>query len=137
MLSLSGLVQWFTNTMLDIQLPPIFVIILFLFVLLILGFFIDSTSIMLMTLPFMVPVVRELGYSLIWFGVLVTVVLEMGVINPPFGLVAFSMKAALGDKAEITDIFRGSVPFLGMLFIYTIILILFPSISTWLPELWM
>ena len=135
MLALTGMVQWFSTTMLGLEVPSIVVIIIFLFILLALGFFIDSTSIMLMTLPLMLPIVIKLGFDLIWFGVLVTVVLEMGVINPPFGLVVFSMKAALGDEVSVEDIFRGAIPFLGMLTIYTIILVIFPSLSTWLPKL--
>lgn len=137
MLALSGMVQWFSSLMLGLEVPPMFVIIIFLFVLVMFGLFIDSTSIMLMTLPLMLPIVVKLGFDLIWFGVLVTVVLEIGVINPPFGIVVFAMKAALGDAASIEDIYRGCAPFIVMLLVFTAILIVFPSLSTWLPKLWM
>jgi len=92
---------------------------------------------MLMTLPLMLPIVTKLGFDLIWFGVLVTTVLEIGVINPPFGIVVFSMKAALGDAVSVEDIFRGCAPFLLMLVAFVIILMIFPSLSTWLPNVWM
>ena len=135
MLALSGLVQWTSEFVISLNLAPVLVIVLFLVIFLIMGCFIDSASIMLLTLPLMLPIVQKLGYDLIWFGIVATVVIEMGIITPPFGLVVFAMKAALGDEAKIEDIFRGSYPFLVMMAFFTAILIIFPGLSTWLPSL--
>lgn len=135
MLAISGMVQWASEWAIGLQVPPIVVILLFLVIFFVMGCFIDSTSIMLLTLPLMLPIVEKLGFDLIWFGIVGIVVIEMGIITPPFGLVTFAMKAALGDQAKIEDIFRGSYPFLAMMALTIIILILFPFLSTWLPSL--
>ena len=95
----------------------------------------DSASIMLLALPLMLPVVKTLGFDLIWFGVVSVVVIEMGILTPPFGMVVFAMKAALGEEARIEEIFQGSIPFLWMMALFVIILMFFPKLSTWLPGL--
>lgn len=135
MLALSGLVEWTSKFVISLSLPPLAVILMFIIVWLILGCLIDSASIMLLTLPLMIPIVKELGYSLIWFGVVSVIVIEMGLLTPPFGMVVFAMKSALGGEAKIEDIFQGSYPFLLMMAIATVIVIAFPILSTWLPSL--
>jgi C4-dicarboxylate transporter DctM subunit len=135
MLAISGLVQWTSELVISLKVAPLFVIFLFLVIFFIMGCFIDSASIMLLTLPLMLPIVQKLGYDLIWFGIVSVVVIEMGIITPPFGLVVFAMKAALGDEARIEDIFRGSYPFLVMMAIAIAFFVAFPSLSTWLPSL--
>jgi C4-dicarboxylate transporter, DctM subunit len=135
MLTISGLVQWLSTWILSLSVAPIVIILMFLVLFLIMGCFIDSTSIMLLTLPLMVPVIAKMGYSLIWFGVVSVVTIEVGLITPPFGMVAFAMKTAIGDQASIDDIFRGSFPFLLMLAIVIALIVIFPGLSTWLPSL--
>lgn len=135
MLGHSGVVNWFANFILLLPVPPIVIILLFLFIFIVLGCFIDSTSILLLTMPLMLPVVNKLGYDLIWFGVVAVVTIEVGIITPPFGLVVFAMKAALGDEAEVWDIFRGAFPFEFMMGILIVLLLFFPKLSTWLPSL--
>jgi C4-dicarboxylate transporter, DctM subunit len=135
MLALSGLVEWTSKFVISLHFPPLAVILMFIIVWLILGCLIDSASIMLLTLPLMIPIVKDLGYSLIWFGVVSVIVIEMGLLTPPFGMVVFAMKSALGGEAKIEDIFQGSYPFLLMMALATIIIIAFPILSTWLPSL--
>jgi tripartite ATP-independent transporter DctM subunit len=135
MIAISGLVEWTSNTMKALPVPPIVIIILFLVIFLILGCLMDSASIMLLTLPLMLPVVKSLGYDLIWFGVVSVIVIEMGLLTPPFGMVIFAMKAALGDETRLEDMFRGVYPFLYMMALTAAIVILFPKLSTWLPSL--
>jgi tripartite ATP-independent transporter DctM subunit len=134
MLALSGTINWLSSFVTSLALPPIFVILLLLLLLFILGAILDSTSIMLMTLPLMLPIVESLGYDLIWFGIVFVVVVEMGLLTPPFGMVVFAMKAALGEEAQIDEIFRGSYPFLFMMAIFVVIIIAFPILITWLPS---
>jgi C4-dicarboxylate transporter, DctM subunit len=135
MLALSGLVEWSSKFVISLNFPPLAVILMFIIVWLILGCLIDSASIMLLTLPLMIPIVKELGFSLIWFGVVSVIVIEMGLLTPPFGMVVFAMKSALGGEAKIEEIFQGSYPFLLMMVLATIIVIAFPVLSTWLPSL--
>jgi len=137
MLALTGMVQWFSSFTLGLPVPPMVLILLFLLVMLVLGFFIDSTSILLLTLPLMLPIVRELGFDLIWFGVVCVVTVEMGIISPPFGLVVFAMKGALGDQVLVEDIFQGVLPFLCMMIPFVALLMLVPDLSTWLPRVLM
>ena len=71
----------------------------------------------------------------IWFGIVSIVAVEVGLITPPFGMVIFAMKAALGDEVNIEDIFIGSFPFIIMMLVTLAIIILFPPLSTYLPSL--
>lgn len=135
MIAISGLVEWTSNTMKVLPVPPVVILILFLVIFLILGCLMDSASIMLLTLPLMLPVVKSLGFDLIWFGVVSVIVIEMGILTPPFGMVVFAMKVALGDEVRTEEIFQGSYPFLWMMALTTVIVILFPKLSTWLPSL--
>ena len=135
MIAISGLVEWVSNTLKTLPVHPMVIIILFLVIFLILGCLMDSASIMLLTLPLMLPVVKGLGFDLIWFGVVSVIVIEMGLLTPPFGMVIFAMKAALGDEARLEEMFQGSYPFLWMMALTTVIVILFPRLSTWLPSL--
>jgi C4-dicarboxylate transporter, DctM subunit len=135
MIALSGLVNWMSVTMKSLPIHPMGIIIIFLIIFLILGCLMDSASIMLLALPLMLPVVKALGFDLIWFGVVSVVVIEMGILTPPFGMVVFAMKAALGEEVRIEEIFRGSFPFLWMMTLFVIILMIFPKLSTWLPGL--
>jgi len=135
MIALSGLVNWMSVTIKSLPIHPLGIIIIFLIIFLILGCLMDSASIMLLALPLMLPVVKTLGFDLIWFGVVSVVVIEIGILTPPFGMVVFAMKAALGEEARIEEIFQGSIPFLWMMALFVIILMFFPKLSTWLPGL--
>ena len=135
MLALSGLVDWTSKFVISLQWPPIAIILMFIIIWIVLGCLIDSASTLLLTLPLMLPIIKTLGYDLIWFGVLSVIVIEMGLLTPPFGMVVFAMKSALGSEAKIEDIFQGSYPFLIMMMLATILIIAFPKLSTWLPSL--
>src|SRR3546814_12198281 len=76
------------------------------------GMFLDSVSIMLILLPLMLPVVTSLGGDLVWFGVVTTVAVEIGLLTPPFGLSVYVVKGALPPgMASLNDIFAGALPF--------------------------
>jgi C4-dicarboxylate transporter DctM subunit len=137
MLALSGVlgkVEGFING-LSVSVSSLTIIFIFIFIILVLGTVLDSTSILLITMPLMLPIVSSLGYDLIWFGVVAVIAVEMGILTPPFGLVVYSIKAALGDRASIEDIFIGAFPFLIMMFVTLVILVFFPTLSTWLPSI--
>jgi tripartite ATP-independent transporter DctM subunit len=134
-LTLSGLPAAVSAWVLSLGLDPIIVILAFVFVILILGCFIDSVSILLLTMPIMVPVVTALGYDLIWFGMVAIVAVEIGLLTPPFGMVVFAMKASLPPDVPVEEIFAGVMPFMGALLVALGLLIAFPGMSTFLPEL--
>ena len=88
---------------------------------------------LVLTLPIFFPVVLELGIDPIWFGVLVVLTLEMGLISPPVGINVFIVKS-VAPNASLSDIFRGVVPFWLAMLVALIILIVFPQLSLFLPD---
>jgi len=97
------------------------------------GFFMDSMALIVVTIPIFFPVVMKLGFDPIWFGVIIVLVAEMGVITPPVGVNVFVIKGIAPD-VPLETIFKGIFPFLAALIIVTIILIIFPQIATFLPR---
>ena len=108
-------------------------LILILSIYLILGCFLEGFAMLVLTLPIFFPIILELGIDPIWFGVLVVLALEMGLISPPVGLNVFIVKS-VAPKVPLADIFRGVVPFWGMMVVAIGILIAFPQISLILPD---
>jgi tripartite ATP-independent transporter DctM subunit len=135
MLTISGLATKITVWATSLPVPPVVIIGGFLTVFIILGCIIDSASILLLVIPIMHPVAVRLGYDPIHFAIVSIVTIEVGLLTPPFGMVVFAMKSALGDKATIEEIFAGSTPFMLMLVLSLLILWRFPVLSTWLPSL--
>ena len=135
MLTLSGLASTLSEWVSTLPVPPIVIVLSFILIMFFLGMVLDSVSILLLTIPIMFPIITNLGYEPIWFGIIAIVAIEVGLLTPPFGMVIFSMKSALGNEVQIEEIFMGSIPFLLMLIVSLIILIIFPSLSTWLPSL--
>jgi tripartite ATP-independent transporter DctM subunit len=132
-LNLSGVLQNSTDWLLGLNLPKdlLFWALIALFV--IMGSFLDAISIMLVTLPLIMPIIEAQGFSLIWFGVIMCMIVEIGCITPPMGLNVYVMKAAMGKSAELTDIFIGALPFVVLELIIVGILFYFPEIALWLP----
>lgn len=101
-----------------------------------LGCIIDSVSIMLIMLPIVLPIARGFGMDVVWFGVVTVVAVEIGLLTPPFGVSVYTVKSALNDpRITIRDIFAGSFPFVLMMSAVLLVLIAFPSLSTWLAYL--
>ena len=100
-----------------------------------LGMFMDPIGILLLTLPVVVPIVDALDYNLLWFGIVLVKLLEVGMITPPVGLNVFVLKAAIGDSVKLEDIFRGIAPFLVMDLVTLTIMIALPDLILWLPLL--
>ena len=106
-----------------------------LLIYLVLGCFIDALALILLTIPIFYPVaVETLNYDPIWFGVIIVMVVAMGVITPPVGMNVFIVKGVAGD-IPTEKIFKGIWPFLYALIACIALLIVFPSIVTFLPEL--
>jgi C4-dicarboxylate transporter, DctM subunit len=135
MLSLSQVPTAISDWVIALGLAPLAVLLAFLLILLILGMILDSVSILLLTIPIMVPVVLTLGYDPIWFGVIAIITIEIGLLTPPFGMVIFAMKASLPENISLEDIYVGTAPFLVVLLVTLAILIAFPQITLFLPQL--
>jgi C4-dicarboxylate transporter, DctM subunit len=104
--------------------------ILFVF----LGMFLDSISMMLLTLPVLLPILIQLDVNLVWFGILLVKLVEIGAITPPFGVTVYVMKGVVGDQVRLEQIFRGVTWFLIMDIVMLGLLIAFPAIALWLPD---
>ena len=94
----------------------------------------DSMALIVVTIPIFFPVVQKLGFDPIWFGVMMVLVAEMGVITPPVGVNVFVIKGIAPD-VPLFVIFRGILPFLFALIIVTLIILFIPEIATFLPNL--
>jgi C4-dicarboxylate transporter DctM subunit len=112
---------------------PMAVMGVIIFIYFIGGFFMDSMALIVVTIPIFFPVVMKLGFDPIWFGVIVVLVAEMGVITPPVGVNVFVIKGIAPD-IPLETIFKGIFPFLAALIIVTVILLIFPQIATFLPS---
>ena len=96
--------------------------------------FLDPTGMMMITLPFLFPVIVKLGYDPIWFGVVVTMLCEMGYLTPPFGFNLFIIKGISPPEVGLGDIIRGCVPFVILMLIAIVIYTIFPQIVLYLPS---
>ena len=98
------------------------------------GFFLPPVSIILMTAPIILPPLKDAGFDLIWFGIVMTVVMEMGLIHPPVGLNIFVIKNIAPD-IPLRDVIWGVFPFLVLMFVAVVLLCFIPSIATGLPDM--
>jgi len=117
-----------------LPIPPMAVMCVIIFIYFLGGFFMDAMGLIVVTIPIFFPLVMKLGFDPIWFGVIVVLVSEMGVITPPVGVNVFVIKGIAPD-VPLEKIFKGIFPFLAALIIFTIMLMVFPQIATYLPEL--
>ena len=100
-----------------------------------LGFFVDQVSMMLITLPFFMPLVQALDIDPIWFGVLFLICMQLGLLLPPFGLLLMTMKGVAPPQVTMLHIFRAVVPFVAMSLVLLVVVFLVPAVATWLPAL--
>ncbi len=121
------LAQWVTG--LDTNFYVVLAI--YLGIILMLGCLIDAASIMLITVPLFLPLFMAFKVDLVWLGVITTIAVEVGLLTPPFGVAVFVIKATLDDRRiTITDIFRGALPFAGIVMLTLLLIIIFPGIAT-------
>lgn len=113
---------------------PLVLILMIALIYLVLGMFIDSLGIMLLTLPILLPVLIDADINLIWFGVLVVKLLEIGMITPPFGLNIFVIHSLVRSEVALTTIFRGVIMFIAVELVLLALLIAWPEIVLWLPN---
>lgn len=126
----SAMVDWVVGY----NLPPIAVIFVLAAIYILLGAIFDSVAAMVITLPFVFPLVTEgLGYDPIWWGIVMIMVIEIGMITPPIGINVFVMHGVRPD-IPLSSIFRGILSFLGADIVRLILVILFPALALWLPN---
>ncbi|MEH7248611.1 TRAP transporter large permease subunit [Neobacillus niacini] len=123
-----------SDTLTGLPVPPIVIIIGIVILYLILGMFIDMISAMFLTLPILFPAVLSLGFDPIWFGIIIVFLTEIALVTPPLGLSLFVIKGAV-PGSELRDVIKGSIPFIIVDLIVLVILIAFPQITLFLPNL--
>jgi C4-dicarboxylate transporter DctM subunit len=117
----------------SLHLPPLTILVLIVFLYLILGCFVDSLSMVLLTIPIFYPLIVKLGFDPIWFGIVIVMVVEMALITPPVGMNVYVINGIAGDVA-MHEIFQGILPFLLVEVVLIIFLIAFPEIALFLPR---
>jgi len=125
-----GAAQWIVG----MQLSKWILLAVILLLVIVLGFFLPPVSIILMTAPIILPPLKAAGFDLVWFGVVMTIVMEMGLIHPPVGLNIFVIKNVAPD-IPLKDVIWGVMPFLALMFVAVFLLCLFPGIATGLPNM--
>jgi len=133
-LALTQTPQAITSFLATLGLGPYGILILILLMYLVLGCIMDSMAMIVLTLPIVFPIIIQLGFDPIWFGIGLVVVVELGIITPPIGINLFVIKSVLPD-VDLTDIFRGVVPFILTDVVRLAVLVAFPAISLFLPSL--
>ena len=126
-----GMIEW---TM-GFQLDRYVMLLLMFLVLLFLGMFVDAISMMLLTIPIFMPLLGQLAFDPIWFGVIMLLAMEIGGITPPFGLLLFVMMGVTRGEATLSQIVIASAPFLGCAMVMLLLLVAFPEIALYLPSL--
>ena len=121
------------NWVAGLALPNWAIIFMIIFVYLVGGCFIDALALIMLTIPVFYPVVANLGYDPIWFGVIIVLVTQMGVITPPVGINVYVVNG-IDKSIPLEDIFIGCMPFLLALILGTLLLVFFPETVVWLPN---
>jgi tripartite ATP-independent transporter DctM subunit len=134
LISFSGLADDLLSLVNNSGLSKLGILLAILAVFLVLGCVMDAMAIILIFVPLFAPTLVAQGFDLIWFGIVVVVLVEIGLITPPVGMNVFVLKANL-PKVPVSTIFRGLVPFVGVDILRLAILVAFPSISLWLVQL--
>jgi TRAP-type C4-dicarboxylate transport system permease large subunit len=132
-IALSGLSRALAAWVLSFNLPAIGVVILIMIIYIILGTAMDTLTMVLLTLPFFLPLLNQLGIDLIWFGVLVIIQMELSQITPPVGLNLFVVAVMVKEKnISIGTIFRGVMPFCYTMVVFNALVIAFPQLALFL-----
>ncbi len=118
----------------SLHLPPTVVMIVVVFFYIVLGSFLESLTMVLITVPVFAPLAQSLGYDLIWFGVLLVVLIEVGLIHPPMGMNLFVLQSQLPD-AQLGRMYLGSAMFLAANAVLIALLLTFPDLALWLPRM--
>lgn len=133
-LAYSGATSGFVEAVNGLPLPPLVLMIAMQAVILVLGMFMEQVSIMLITLPIFMPMVRALGFNEIWFALIMLVNLEVAMESPPFGFLLFVMKGVVPSHITMAVVYKSTLPFIIIDVSVILLMLFFPELVTWLPE---
>jgi tripartite ATP-independent transporter DctM subunit len=129
----SGLANALADFVSGLDMSPATVMLIILLMYLIMGCFLDALAMILLTVPIFYPIVLDLGYDPIWFGIIVVMVVELGLITPPIGMNVFVIKGMV-QSVPLVSIYKGVLPFVIGQVVLIIAVFLIPEIALWLPE---
>ncbi len=130
MLALSGVPQWLIGSIESAGLGFTGFLVIYIIIVLVMGTVLDSTSIMLIVLPLVLPIVSGFGADLIWFGIVTIIAVEIGLLTPPLGIAVYVIKSTLDDdRISLGDIFAGAAPFAAIMVLVLIAVVLLPELS--------
>ena len=136
LLAFGGIVNIIQNFFNDLGFSPFMLVLVIAIIWLLLGMLIDSVSIILLTVPIFVPLVLATGFNPLAFAIFAILVIEAGLLTPPFGLLVYTVKGSVPDPdVTLKDIFIGSIPYLILILVVAALIWAFPVLATWLPEL--
>lgn len=133
-LAITGLPETITSTISRIDLPPIYIVVMIVIALTVLCCILDSMSVLLITVPILVPLVSALGYDLIWWGIVMLVIVETGMITPPLGLHIFLLRSMASD-VRLGQMYKGVAPFVISDLLRLALIVAFPALALWLPSI--
>jgi TRAP-type C4-dicarboxylate transport system permease large subunit len=132
-MSASGLTEALTSVVVGLPFTPIWILISILVLFLVLGCVMDAFAMVLIVVPMIFPLILKLGFDPIWFGVLIVIMMEMGMITPPVGMNVFVI-AGMNRGVPMSTIFRGAVPFVIAMAVCVAIIMICPQIALFLPN---
>jgi TRAP-type C4-dicarboxylate transport system permease large subunit len=134
-LAFTGAAAGMTSFISNLSTPPIVILIGMLIVILILGCFMETVAIMMITIPIYMPVVNAFHYNPIWFGVMMLIALETGLITPPFGVTLFVMKGVAPPEVKMADIWKAVTPYVIVDIFCLALVLTVPALATVVPSL--
>lgn len=132
--NLLGGISYVRGLMTGLPFEPIVVVGLMMLVLIVLGLFMDWVGVLLLTMPIFVPIIKTFGYDPVWFGILFCMNMQISYLSPPFGPAAFYLKGVAPPDISLYDIYRALWPFMLMQIAAMLLVMFFPSLALWLPE---
>ena len=133
-ISILGLPQLFTTWFISLNFSPTTTIFMIMLLYILMGMFIETIAMMVTTIPLVLPIIQNAGYSDLWFGVFLVILCEASLITPPVGMNLYVVQGVRQDKGPMKDIMIGVLPFLVLMIVLMIVLIYFPHLATWLPQ---
>jgi len=130
-----GAVHAIENLFTDLGISRWGILVLMQLSFVIMGIFLDDTAMLVIVAPLYVPLLVKLGFNPIWFGVLYTITCQIAYLTPPFGYNLFLMRAMSPSDFSLRDIYLSIIPFVILMFICLVLIMIFPQIALWLPEL--
>jgi len=133
-LTFSGATNGLVDAIRSARLGPFLVLGLMMLILLVLGCFIDQVSMMLITLPFFMPLAQHYAFDPVWFGVLFLICMQLGLLTPPFGMLLFTMKSVAPKEVSMHQVYAAVTPYVVFGLLMLAAVMAFPPIATWLPR---